>query len=60
VIRLILVAMLVLASTPPCVATTVVPMTEADLASEAAAVVVGRVTALQSHFDAARGQIFTD
>jgi Matrixin len=60
VTRLILVAMLVLASTAPCVATTVVPMTEADLASEAAAVVVGRVTALQSHFDAARGQIFTD
>jgi len=60
VTRLILVVVLVLASSAPCVATTVVPMTEADLASAAAAVVVGRVTALQSHFDAARGQIFTD
>src|SRR5262249_50252161 len=35
-------------------------MNDADLASEAAAVVLGRVIALESHFDAARGQIFTD
>src|SRR2546422_6514890 len=35
-------------------------MTDSDLAAEAAAVVLGRVTALQSRLDGARGQIFTD
>src|SRR5215468_1309361 len=58
--RLILIGLLVLRWTAPSFATTVVPMSEADLASEAAAVVLGRVTALRSHFDAGRGQIFTD
>ena len=58
--RLAVVAALVLVWTAPCLATTVVPMSEADLASEAAAVVLGRVTNLWSHVDAARGQIFTD
>jgi hypothetical protein len=51
---------LVLASAVPALATTVVQMTDADLAAQAAAVLVGCVTALQSHLDAARGQIFTD
>jgi len=51
---------LVLASAAPSPATTVVRMTEADLAAQASAVVLGRVTALESHWDAARGQIFTD
>src|SRR5205823_5450212 len=50
----------VLASVAPSPATTVVRMTEADLAAQASAVVLGRVTALESHWDAARGQIFTD
>jgi len=60
VARLALVVALMVMWTSPALATTVVPMSEADLAAEAAAVVLGRVTALQSHFDAARGQIFTD
>src|SRR5438309_10846587 len=51
---------LVLASAAPSPATTVIQMTEADLAAQASAVVLGRVTALESHWDAARGQIFTD
>jgi hypothetical protein len=51
---------LVLASAVPAVATTVVQMRDADLAAQAAAVLLGRVTALQSHLDTARGQIFTD
>ena len=50
----------VLGSAGPSLATTVVQMTETDLAAQAAAVVLGRVTALQSHWDAGRGQIFTD
>jgi hypothetical protein len=60
VARLAIVAAVVLMWTAPCLATTVVPMSEADLASEAAAVVLGRVTNLSSHLDAAHGQIFTD
>src|SRR5260370_41529589 len=51
---------LVLASAALSPATTVVRMTEADLAAQAPAVVLGRVTPLESHWDGARGQIFTD
>src|SRR6267143_742858 len=51
---------LVLSSVAPSPATTVVPVAESDLAAQAAAVVLGRVTAIQSHLDSGRGQIFTD
>src|SRR5207248_11679650 len=51
---------LVLASAVPALSTTVVQMTDDDLATQAVAVVLGRVTALQSHLDATHGRIFTD
>ncbi|HEV8584730.1 MAG TPA: Ig-like domain-containing protein [Methylomirabilota bacterium] len=51
---------LVLSAAAPALATTVVPMSEADLTRQAAAVVLGRVTAIQSHWDTGRAQIFTD
>jgi hypothetical protein len=58
--RLAIALGLVLASAVPAPATTVVQMRDDDLAAQAAAVVLGRVTALQGHLDSARGQIFTD
>jgi hypothetical protein len=52
--------LLTLISAFPVPATTVVQMSDTDLAAQAAAVILGRVTALQSHLDAAHGRIFTD
>src|SRR5690349_5348324 len=51
---------LVLGVAAPALATTVIPVSETDLAAQATAVVLGRVTAIGSHLDGARGQIFTD
>jgi hypothetical protein len=47
---------LLLASAVPALATTVVQMSDADLAAQAAAVLLGRVTALQSHLDTTTGR----
>ena len=41
-------------------ATTVVPVSDADLAASASLVVRGRVTAIASHWDAGHKQVFTD
>jgi hypothetical protein len=51
---------LALALGAPAHATTVVPVADADLIDAAASIVVGRVSAIQSHWDAGRRQIFTD
>ena len=44
----------------PAHATTMVAVADADLIDDAASIVVGRVTAIQSHWDPARRQVFTD
>ncbi|OLC59350.1 MAG: hypothetical protein AUH76_14840 [Candidatus Rokubacteria bacterium 13_1_40CM_4_67_11] len=51
---------LTLISAAPALATTVVPVSDTDLAAQATAIVLGRVTTIQSHLDSGRGQIFTD
>ena len=43
----------------PAAATIVVAMAEADLTAQSAAVVIGRVTDVASHWDPAQGRIFT-
>ena len=49
-----------LALVAPAHPTTVVPVADADLIDHAASIVIGRVGAIQSHWDPARRQIFTD
>ena len=51
---------LALAVLAPAQATTVVPVDDADLIDTAASIIVGRVSAMQSHWDPGRQQIFTD
>jgi hypothetical protein len=51
---------LALAVFSPARATTVVPISDDDLIDDAASIVVGRVAAIQSHWDPARRQVFTD
>jgi hypothetical protein len=59
-LSLILGLVAALALVAPASATVAVPLDDADLASDAVIVMVGRVTAIESHWDPARARIFTD
>ncbi|HEY3101009.1 MAG TPA: Ig-like domain-containing protein [Methylomirabilota bacterium] len=54
----VLALLAVVLASAPAAATVVIPVAEADLIAQSAAVVVGRVTAIESHTD--RGRIYTD
>src|SRR5262245_485143 len=49
----------VLGSTRPADATIVIPMPEEDIAAQADAVVVGKVTKMTTHWDPQMGRLFT-
>src|SRR5215813_4294113 len=55
----IIAVLVVLAWAPAAVATTIVPVADADLVSHAAAIVLADVTAIQSRWDPAQRLIFT-
>ena len=54
----VLVLLAVVLASAPATATVVIPVAEADLVAQSAAVLVGRVAAIASHAD--RGRIYTD
>jgi hypothetical protein len=60
IVRMLLILLVAaLADAWPARATTVVPVPEHDLIRDAAAIVVGQVRSIESHWDPARRQVFT-